>query len=490
MKQATVFKLAALMLALAMMVTLATGCGGSEVTSDPVSEDDGGFVVGNDYEFNAGDLESNDTTVSTGPNGNGGGSTGNHSQVANSDGLKYSDNVEIFKNIPAEFKGKTVLFSDFGEAVADEYQKVVKQFTKDTNIKVKMVQFLNTEYISKVSQQIAAGKAPDIAVCNDNFPAALEMVQPLPSYFDVNDGFWDKRVSEATKIKGKYYFVNTINSPFTGGYVVYYNKTLFNSAGLKTPQEYYDEGQWTYENFMKVAKDATAAGYKGAFLDPLILAEQMNASIIDYDPASSTFTGNATSQTVIKALQYYAKGCEEGVFIEGNADQFKNGGIAMSMLGTYGLKYNGYFKDLLPSAIGVLPCPSAYDGQKLDTMPLGYRGYGICKGAQNGEAAYYLIRYFLDLDKYEPAGANIFANKSLEKYFRQKQLVQFQNSPLYFEYFDGALALVNKPWSGGLWSGVRKASSGQVAVELAKMKNVLDSAALTANQKIKDFANA
>ncbi len=481
-KKANIFKVAALLLTLVMMLTFATGCGGNAVTSDPVSDDDGGFVQGNNFEFNTSDLES--TVSTTKPIGSG--STGNKNQVANSDGLMYSDNTEIFKNIPTKLKGKTVIFSDFGEAVADEYQKVVKQFTKDTGIRVRMMQFLNTEYISKVASQIAAGNSPDIAVCNDNFPAALEMVQELPSYFDVNDGFWDKRTAEATKIKGKYYFVNTINSPFTGGYVVYYNKTLFNANGLKTPQEYYDAGEWSYENFMKVAKDATTAGQKGALLDPLILAEQMNASIIDYDPATGTFTGNASSPAVIKALQYYAKGFEDGVFINGNADQFKNGGIAMSMLGTYGLKYNGYFKDLLPSAIGVVPCPNSYDGQKLDIMPLGYRGYGIAKGAQNGEAAYYLLRYFLDLDKYEPAGAVIFANKSLEKYFRQKQLVQFQKSPLYFEYFDGALALTNQPWSGGLWNPVRNAASGQVSVELAKMKNVLDNAAATANKKLAD----
>ena len=488
MKKASLLKVAALLLTLVMMLTFATGCGGNEVTSDPVSDDEGGFVADNDYQFDTDNLEQNDSTVSTGPNGNGGGgSTGNNSQVANSDGLKYSDNVEIFKNIPNELKGKTVLFSDWGEAVADEYQKVVKQFTKDTGIRVKMVQFLNTEYISKVSQQIAAGKSPDIAASNSTFPAALEMVQPLPSYFDVNDGFWDKRTAEATKIKGKYYFVNTINSPFTGGYVVYYNKTLFNSAGLKTPQEYYDEGQWTYENFMKVAKDVTQAGHKGAMFDPIIIAQQMGASLIQYDSTSGTFSGDASNPNFIKAMQYYAKGIEDGVFISGSAAQFANGGIGLAMLGTYGLKYDGYFKDLLPSQIGVLPCPNSFEGTKLDTMPLGYRGYGICKGAQNGEAAYYLLRYFLDLDKYEPAGATIFANKPLEKYFRQKQLVQFQNSPLYFAYFEGVLPLTGSGWSNGMWNGVKTASSGQIAVELAKMKNVLDTAAAAGNQKIKDF---
>lgn len=485
MKKASLLKVAALLLTLVMMLTFATGCGGGAATSDPVSDDEGAFVADDDYQFDTSNLEQNGSTVSTKPNGNGDNS--NISAIENSDGLIYSDNVEIFKNIPKELKGKTVLFSDWGEAVATEYQKVVTQFVKDTGIRVKMVQFLNTEYISKVSQQIAAGKSPDIAASNSTFPAALEMLQPLPSIFNVYDKFWDHRVSEATKINGKYYFVNTYNSPFTGGYVVYYNKTLFNSAGLKTPQEYYDEGNWTYETFKKVAKDVTSAGYKGAMFDPIIIAQQHGAGLIEYNSTTSKFSGSASNPDFIKSMQYYSSGLEEGVFVSGSASNFSHGGIGLAMLGTYGLKYDGYFKDLLPSQIGVLPCPNSLDGKKLDIMPLGYRGYGICKGAQNAEAAYYLLRYFLDLDKYEPAGANIFANKPLEKYFRQKQLVQFQNSPLYFAYFEGVLPLTGNGWSGSSWTAVKTASTGQIAVELSKMKNVLDAAADAGNKKIKDF---
>ncbi len=488
MKKASLLKVAALLLTLVMMLTFATGCGDNSVTSDPVSDDEGGFVADDDYQFDTGNLEQDDVTVSTGPNN--GGSTGNSNQVANSDGLKYSDNTDIFKKIPKNLRGKTVVFSDWGEAVADEYMKVINKFQKDTGIRVKMLQFLNTEYIAKVSASIAAGESPDIAGSNSSYPAALELVQPLPSYFKVDDGFWDKRTADATKVKGKYYFVNTINSPFTGGYVTYYNKYLFNTAGLKTPQEYYDEGQWTYENFMKVAKDVTDAKYKGAMFDPIIIAQQMGSSLIDYNAATGVFSASssANSQNFVKAMQFYAKGLEDGVFVSGSAMNFAHGGVGMAILGTYGLKYNGYFAELLPDQIGVLPCPDSLDGQKLELMPLGYRGYGICKGAKNGEGAYYLLRYFLDLDKYEPAGAVIFANKSLERYFRQKQLVQFQNSPLYFAYFEGVLPLVGKPWSDGVWGGVKKASSGQIAVELAKMQNVLESAAAAANEKIKKFS--
>ena len=116
-----------------------------------------------------------------------------------------------------------------------------------------------------------------------------------------------------------------------------------------------------------------------------------------------------------------------------------------------------------------------------------YYGYGIGKRADQVEAAYYFLRYYLDLNMYETAGANIFANKVLEKYFRQTQLPLFQKSPLYFEYFQGALALINKGWGTQDWTAVRHSSSSQVAVELEKMQNVVDSAAAAAAAKVKEY---
>ena len=482
------FKVSALLLAMIMMLTFATGCGGNEATSDAVSDDEGGFVM-DSQDANADGMNDNDSTVSN-SDGSGNNGSGNNGGGNNGGGSATSDNVDIFKNIPTKLKGKTVIFADFGEAVTDEYQKVVKKFTTDTGIRVKMMQFLNTEYINKVSQQIAAGKSPDIAVSNYWFPAALEMVQPLPSQFNLDDGFWDKRVAEALSVGGKYYFVNTLNTPISTGYMVFYNKKLFNTAGLKTPQEYYDEGQWSYENLQKVAKDCVAAGYKGAIIDPMVMAGQMGSGLIVYDHKKGEFSGSPTDAGLLSALQYYSKGHEEGVFYSALGDLFASGGIGMTMMGTYSLKNDGSLKSMLPSDIGVVPLPTSFEGKKLEYFPAGLRGYGIAKGAENVEGAYYLLRYFLDFDKYEPAGAYMFANKTLEKYYKQTHLPMFQKSKMHFENYQNALQANDCRWDSpnGMWKPVKTAASGQVTVEMNKMRNVLNNAINWANQKIKDFA--
>ena len=491
--KSNLFKMSALLLAMVMMLTLATGCGGGATSSDAaVSDDDGGFVM-DSQDANADGLMEDDTTVSTAPNGGNGGSGngGSGNGGSGNGGSQSSDNADVFKNIPKELKGKTVIFSDFGEAITAEYQKVIKQFTTDTGIRVKMMQFLNAEYITKVAQQIAAGKSPDIAVSNYWFPASLEMVQPLPSQFNLNDGFWDKRVAEALSVGGKYYFVNSLNTPISTGYMVYYNKKLFNTAGAKTPQEYYNEGQWSYENLLKAAKDMKTAGYEGAIIDPMVMAGQMGSSLIVYDHKKGEFSGTSTDPGLLSALQYYSKGHEEGMFYSALADVFATGGIGMSMMGTYSLKNDGSLKNMLPSDIGVVPLPTTYEGKKLEYFPAGLRGYGIAKGAQNVEGAYYLLRYFLDFDKYEPAGAYMFANKTLEKYYKETHLPLFTKSKMHFENYQNALQANELRWDSpnGMWKPVKTAASGQVTVELNKMRNLLNNAIAWANQKIKDFAS-
>ena len=339
-----------------------------------------------------------------------------------------------------------------------------------------------------MTQQIAAGNSPDIAASNSTFPQALEVVQPLPSIFNVYDGFWDERVSEATQVGNKQYFVNTRNSPFTGGYVVYYNKRIFNNNGLTTPDDYYKAGKWTYENLYKCMQDASKVAQQGGILESMTIAGQAGVSLISYNSKTGTFSGTTKNPMLTSSIQFMAKAFEEQLAGNISTTGFASGKVGLCMSGTYGTKYNGYFKDMSPADIGVLPLPTSYNGKKLEYMPLGYRGYGICKGAKNAEAAYYFLRYFLDLDKYEGAGANIFANKVLEKYFRETQLVLFQNSKLNFEYFQGPLNLIGKGWStASEWAAIRHAATNQVAVELEKVDNIVQTAVSEANKKVKEY---
>ncbi len=405
--------------------------------------------------------------------------------VSAGDGLSTADNTQQLAHIPQRLLDTTVRFADWGEASADRYQLVVKKFTEDTGIRVEMQRYDETTFVQQVARQIAAGNAPDIAACNGTFPQALELVQPLPSIFNIHDGFWDERVSEATAVGGRHYFVNSYNSPFTGGYVVYYNKRLYNNYGLTSPEDYYKRGEWTYENLYRCMQDAVHYGYRGGITEGLLLAEQMGVSLLSYDRSTGTFTGTATETGLIEPMEYMAQAVKDGLSGGYSIQSFADGRVGICMAGTYGLKYNGYFQGLSQTDIGVVPLPDTYNSIRLGYMPVGYRGYGICKGAENPDGAYYFLRYFLDMDKYADAGADIFANKVLEKYYRQTQLPLFQQSTLCFEYYAGVLRLTDSSWDGSQWQTVRRGAPDTIAAALAAQQAGVDEAARLATALVR-----
>lgn len=483
------YRLLSVILSLCMIICIFAGCSDKETVSE-VTSDDNDIVEMDDVDVDLGlngegDSDTDGSGKSSGKSGNGSGGSSKNSIS----GITNVDNDDIFKNIPANLKGTTVTIAHWGDEGATEYVKVQKQFTKDTKIKVKWMLLSQSDYISSIVKQIAAGTGPDIVICNNTFPTALEAVQPLPSSFNVNDGFWDKRVCDAMSVGGKYYFVNSYSSPFTGGTVVYYNKKIFADNGLTTPDDYVAQGNWSYEMLTKCMQQVAKIGKAGGIIESMTLAQQMGASMITYDSAKKAFSGNPNNENLVSAIQWMTQCVAEGIAGGYSVNDFASGQVGICMAGTYGMKFNGYFKDVSPSQIGVVPLPTSYKGKKLDYMPLGLRGYGIAKNSKNPEGAYYFLRYFLDFEKYDDAGANIFANKVMEKYFVKTILPNFRNQKLYFEYYNCVLPLIGKGWSTNDWTQVRHSSSGQVAVELSKMTNVCVNAANEANAKLKSFAN-
>ena len=44
--------------------------------------------------------------------------------------------------------------------------------------------------------------------------------------------------------------------PFRGeAYFTYYNKKVFEKAGVPTPETYVEKGEWTWDKFIEVAKE-------------------------------------------------------------------------------------------------------------------------------------------------------------------------------------------------------------------------------------------
>lgn len=485
-------KLFALMLAIAMLFG-AVGCNKANTSSNS-SEGESGVLLGFDDETVGANNGEGTGSGSSGGSSNSGGNSasGGNGGKGNGGGKVVEKPVDTsgsnpFANIPSRLKGTTVTFAHFGDEGAAEYEKVLKAFTKKTGIKYKLVSFNQAEYVAQVSKQIAAKSGPDVIICNDTFPAALEIAQPLQNIVNLEDNFWDDNITNICTVGGNTYFVNSLNSVWENIDTVFYNKTIFSNNGLTSPLDYYKNGQWTWENFRKCAEEVKKLGYVGGYAD----ADKINASLgspmINYNPKTAAFSGSSYSALSV-GYQFEAQMFKDGLWSSTDWwGTFANGKIGlMAAGGVWGAKYNGAFKDADNNMLGMVPLPSSFNGKQC--KPTGsLRAYGIAKGAKNPEGAVYLLRYFLDYSYYSSAGANVFKNKNLEKMVFDHVIPEVKKKGINIDYAGGAFELSNAGAMSEISAAAGRADPAQVPGELKGKQNLINNAAQKANDKIASF---
>lgn len=137
------------------------------------------------------------------------------------------------------------------------YAPIIDAFNNSQNEVFVDAKFISTnEYEAKISVLLAAGtemdgymqkRATDIFAHYDNgYMAPLDdLVKKERFNLSAIEGYKD-----AITIDGK-----TVAIPFRGAsYFTYYNKKLFEKAGVPTPDTYVKKGEWTWKKFIEVSK--------------------------------------------------------------------------------------------------------------------------------------------------------------------------------------------------------------------------------------------
>ena len=389
-----------------------------------------------------------------------------------------------FANVPNRLKGTTVTFACWGDEGHEKYQKVYKEFTKKTGIKVAIRNVNQTTYVATVTQQIAAGNAPDVLVDVYNFATQIQISQPLQNLIDLKDSFWDQNIIKISTIKGNTYEVNSNKSCWQGHQFIVYNKKLFATNSIMSPGDYYKRGQWTYENMLKCMRDITkTSGNYGGMVMPDLMAASMGTPVVSYDAAKSTFTNNVTSANVLSAYQLYATIKEEGIWETGMwYSHFNNGNVGLYDGNVYSIKFNGRFSTLEDSALAAVPFPSSYQGKATKQVGL-YRGYGIAKNAKNPSGAAYFLRWFLDYSKYEEAGVKVFKNDEVKNFYYNTYIPLIEKEGINYSFYQTACSYINK--DGNTYIQADDSGKAQIAGLLDSKKNELDSAAAALTSKLK-----
>ena len=395
------------------------------------------------------------------------------------------DNFDPYATISDSIKGSTVRFATWIDHSQTEGAVPLSKFEADTGLKYELVTVAKVRYPENIKAMIATGDIPDVFVSNEetaNFPLTMEIAQPINKCSTVNleEPIWDQSMLATGTIDGNIYLVNTLNSPWSGSNMVFFNKELFLNNGFKTPAEYYEEGNWSWATFEKVLRDIKSLGadYEGGNVDIEIIADSAGASFVKYDYKTATFSNGTEDTNLVAAYEWYAGLREQGL-VNGSLTKFMEGKCGIVMCGTYGLKANGTFMGMDPEAIGFTYLPSLQDGGKGCVSSI-YRMYGIIAGAKNADAAGYFLRHFLDYRNYDLQNTFITAEAG-NFYYAVTNTVADEK---YFNFDDACCTFVGASGSYIFNNPAVKAAPAQVNGEIQSVSNVVDQAVKAGNELI------
>ena len=119
------------------------------------------------------------------------------------------------------------------------------------------VKFMGSYSQTQIQAAMTSREKPDLlfhtnmfpGIANAGLPAAFTQAE-YDKLAAICDNTWLDMMTYGTQKVG-------LVLPWTGTMMCYYNKTMFDEYEVKTPKEYFDEGQWTWENFEKCMIEMT-----------------------------------------------------------------------------------------------------------------------------------------------------------------------------------------------------------------------------------------
>ena len=233
--------------------------------------------------------------------------------------------ILILRNISGGGTGQRVALEFWG--VFDDrtaFDGVIRGFqNQNPNVTISYRQFSFGDYEGEIVNALAAGRGPDIWMIHNTWlPKHIDKLTPLPSRFKGIDGpamtfkdfqnqFVDVAVNDLTsesQIYGIPLYVDTL--------ALYYNKDLFNNAGITVPPKNWEEFNSIVERLAKLddsgniiqsgAATGTAKNINRSTDILMALMLQSGVQMTDFDKTSATFARSVNNTPVGEvALRYY-----------------------------------------------------------------------------------------------------------------------------------------------------------------------------------------
>ncbi|WP_165445074.1 ABC transporter substrate-binding protein [Gracilibacillus phocaeensis] len=283
------------------------------------------------------------------------------------------------------------------------WQGIVDAFNEsqsDIHVKLERLPGSWDEYNQKMTAQIAAGDPPDIGRIGVAYmpmyssKGQLEDLSPFVESLNKDDYF--------DSIFTKYTDGNIYGAPI-GIYTLamYYNKTLFDEAGIDYPPANWEEA-WTWEEFREAAEQMTegSGGNKqyGAYVDffpersiPYLWSN--NGGLINEDMTDPIVDSNESKEALTFLQSFIQSGISptpaetETMPID---QLFKTGRLGMIVDGQWTVPS---FAEIDSFEWGVAPIPRSTNGEAV--TPNFIDKYVVYKGSDHVEEAWQAIEFFM-----------------------------------------------------------------------------------------------
>jgi multiple sugar transport system substrate-binding protein len=301
-----------------------------------------------------------------------------------------------------------------GELDAQVYQKRIDLFmAKNPDIKVELV-YIPSDYSQKVQTMIAGGTAPDIMQLSEDVHSysARGQIISLNDYVTKSGIDIKVRYGETGGLSGAYtYQDNLYAMPDRGGaLVLYYNKDMFDTAGLSYPTK-----DWTWTEFLDAAQKLTIRngdtveqyGWAAGGWWPWWMSFMyMNGGMVLDENGKPA----ANSPENVQAIQFYndlvythkvAPSPEDyaNLGLGGPDPLFAQGKVAMATTGFWGI---GGLKD----ATFNWDISPLFQNKKPATVLFG-SGFAISKDCKNPDAAWKVIDFLTSEEGQMPIVENL-----------------------------------------------------------------------------------
>lgn len=208
-------------------------------------------------------------------------------------------------------KGKKLTFMlpafDYQDESKFENQ-VLKAFKEQyPDIELELITASIDNWMVKLRTSASSGEPIDVFQdsANNNPMYALRGInQPLQDYIDMNNPNLHKETMDTVFCyNGNYYVAVTEPDPC----VLFYNKDIFESEGLETPEELYQAGNWNFDSLTRIAKQLTYSNNSGkrwglACNYPYIFFGANATSMVKLDQ-NYKYTLNITDPNLMKSME-------------------------------------------------------------------------------------------------------------------------------------------------------------------------------------------